>query len=1039
MEELQSARQKVVELLGEVKDVEEAVVRAERLHDGKCYAIAYVDLADNVVGRADELHDFQERILGDDFFGTPGDLRWNKYLYIVAGPKSLSHDGFKRAKAAIESDKEYARKRVVSEEELEALLSAAQHFTPSTAGKDFNVVGEWEKRLSVADLDELLDRPTRKDVVERIGTRTAKRVPVADKTLTLNPADTLLAQKWLASISIDRFRPIHDGKSYTFGQVTLIVGPNGTGKTSLLEAVEYFYCGHNRRQGYAVTPKISGSLVGNVVPLSASSDSGRIRARCFSWYNRDERFAKSILGAFTRYNFLDTDAAFRLSTELEPSEIPDDLSRLLVGADASTIWDYLGKISPEVETAHERAIIRADESQQKLESARKDLEDLQSRPSNGKALTEAFRATLDGLRWRALRATTPLATEEESKGLQEALGHLQAVLAVGPAGVSLDAISARGRELDLALAKARPLETERTRYAEEMKRLAEQAIASERAFQILDRWLTYAISGFAVAHVRVTNAKAAADTALRRLGIYANGDVPEVPEEYAASSLKSALRAANLDVQDAASQVTNLEQLSANFGKAASARAQAARQLRAATQASFDAGHPKDDCPVCRAKYSPQELATLVDQITDTLEQSNELKEVITLLAEAQRILKHRQGRFNVLQFYQRITETIGLAPDAVCATIPTRLLELKVELAAANSELSAANKDWEQLANSGLTLNEHDRLRNAISTILLPPESELDAAAIGEARDKLLEAGTATRNLETQNLELINGLSRQLAEISITATMEGWKTRAQEDGGMQSLVIMQGEIASIQSRTGALQGLIDIDGGIPLAELSMGLIGAARIHSEAMQAVKIESTASGSISTLVERVKQLDGQLKRASEQAKNYQAAKDTLELLRTECSLERATQESLDAISSQINEIFSRIHAPNEYEYVWRGEVLLQTSASNEKRTLEQVSTGQRAAFALSVFLAMNRSATMAPPVILIDDPIAHIDDLNALSFLDYLRDLAVNSNRQIFFATADTRIASLFARKFGFLGESFRTIQLVRESASGSVVN
>ena len=110
MEQLQSARQKVVELLGNVDDVAEAVVRAERMYEGKCYAVAYFDLADNVVGRAGELHDFQERILGDDFFGSPGDLRWNKYLYIVAGPKSRSHDGYENAKAFIESDKEYARK-----------------------------------------------------------------------------------------------------------------------------------------------------------------------------------------------------------------------------------------------------------------------------------------------------------------------------------------------------------------------------------------------------------------------------------------------------------------------------------------------------------------------------------------------------------------------------------------------------------------------------------------------------------------------------------------------------------------------------------------------------------------------------------------------------------------------------------------------------------------------------------------------------------------------------------------------------------------
>jgi exonuclease SbcC len=1039
MEILQSARQKVVGLLGEVKDVEEAVMRAERRYGGKCYAIAYVDLADNVVGRAGELHDFQERILGDDFFGTLGDLRWNKYLYIVAGPKSLSHDGFERAKAAIESDTEYARKRVVSEDELEALLGATQHFTPNTSGKDFNVVGEWEKRLAAVDLDELLDRPTRRDAVERIGTRSAKRVPVADKTLTLTPADTLLAQKWLASISIDKFRPIHDGKSYSFGQVTLIVGPNGTGKTSLLEAIEYFYCGYNRRQGSPGNAKISGALAGNIVPLHASAEPGRIRARCFSWYNRDERFAKSILGAFTRYNFLDTDAAFRLSTELEPSEIPNDLSRLLVGADASIIWEYLAKISPEVETAYERAILKVDESQQKLEIAQKELNDLQERPSNGKALTEAFCTALDALNWKAPRATTPVATTDEAKGLQEVLGHIQAVLAAGSAAVSLDAISTRIRELDLALARARLLDSKRNQYAAEAKCLAEQALASERASQTLDRWLTYVNSGFSATHARVTKAKTAADFALGQLGLYANSDIPEVPEEYASISLELALRGANLDARNTATQVTNLESLSANFGKAASARAQAARRLREAAHASFDAGHPNDNCPICRAKYSAQALATFIDEITGVLEQPRELTEVTAQLVEARESLESLQDRVSFFQFLQQVAEAVNLTPDTVCAAIPAKLVDLRAALAEANSELTAANRDWEQLANSDLTTNEHDLLRNAVSTVLSAPEVEFDTATIEKVRVEFVDAAAATRKREAENLALLNQVKEELAEMSAAATVEGWDTRAREDGGMQSLVIMQVEIASIQSRASALQNFMDVDTSTSLAELSVGVVGAARIHSEAMQAVGIESTMSESVSTLTQRIEQLSRQVKRASEQATNYQTAKDTLELLRSECSLEQATQESLNAIGSQINEIFSRIHAPNEYEYVGRSEILLQTSATHEKRTLEQVSTGQRAAFALSVFLAMNRSATSAPPVILIDDPIAHIDDLNALSFLDYLRDLAVNSNRQIFFATADTRIASLFTRKFGFLGESFQTIRLAREASTGPVVS
>lgn len=58
------------------------------------------------------------------------------------------------------------------------------------------------------------------------------------------------------------------------------------------------------------------------------------------------------------------------------------------------------------------------------------------------------------------------------------------------------------------------------------------------------------------------------------------------------------------------------------------------------------------------------------------------------------------------------------------------------------------------------------------------------------------------------------------------------------------------------------------------------------------------------------------------------------------------------------------------------------------------------------------------------------IAHIDYLNSLSFLDYLRDVAVAGRRQIFFATANAKIASLFERKCDFLGDDFKKIVLTR---------
>jgi DNA repair protein SbcC/Rad50 len=132
------------------------------------------------------------------------------------------------------------------------------------------------------------------------------------------------------------------------------------------------------------------------------------------------------------------------------------------------------------------------------------------------------------------------------------------------------------------------------------------------------------------------------------------------------------------------------------------------------------------------------------------------------------------------------------------------------------------------------------------------------------------------------------------------------------------------------------------------------------------------------------------------------------------------------------SAIEGIFARIHAPREFAGLGSTITKLIRKSGGQEVRLSQVSTGQRAAFGLSIFLAKNSQLTVAPPVFLIDDPIAHVDDLNSLSFLDYLREIALTGKRQIFFATASDKLATLFQRKFDFMGtDGLRRIDLVRE--------
>src|ERR1700722_11032328 len=118
----------------------------------------------------------------------------------------------------------------------------------------------------------------------------------------------------------------------------------------------------------------------------------------------------------------------------------------------------------------------------------------------------------------------------------------------------------------------------------------------------------------------------------------------------------------------------------------------------------------------------------------------------------------------------------------------------------------------------------------------------------------------------------------------------------------------------------------------------------------------------------------------------------------------------KSALERNRTEIEAIFTRIHSPNEFSGLGQAITTLVRKSSATSANLGEISTGQRAAFGLSVFLAQNSQLTVAPPVVLIDDPIAHVDDLNSLSFLDFLRELAISGRRQIFFATASDKLAT-----------------------------
>lgn len=217
-----------------------------------------------------------------------------------------------------------------------------------------------------------------------------------------------------------------------------------------------------------------------------------------------------------------------------------------------------------------------------------------------------------------------------------------------------------------------------------------------------------------------------------------------------------------------------------------------------------------------------------------------------------------------------------------------------------------------------------------------------------------------------------------------------------------------------------------------PLAELRIEAESVRQLAADLQTALDREKQANVIFADSVKRKELLEPKLSKLNQRQKKMHEAFNVLQDLQNNHSLESAMESTLQQNRASVEEIFFRIHSPVEFNGIgsdWT--TLIRKDGTPSK--LSEISTGQRAAFALSIFLSQNAQlGKQAPPVILIDDPIAHVDDLNSLSFLDYLRELVLTSPKQIYFTTANDKLATLFERKFDFLGkEGFRRIDLSRD--------
>lgn len=1004
--------------------VSDSVLRGVDTYAGQPYAIRYFDLSDDLAAAVGHLREYQDKLLGVSYFNAESrsDLRWNHYLYFVTSTPTRDA-AYLNAKALVEADREYARKLVVTEDELPVLFADLPFDVESARGLPPDALSIWTGILDQHQLgfvvDERLQVPA---IVRHIADGDPQPVLRRPAVPELDAAEQSVPTDFLERLTIQEFRHYPLRKVFDFGIVNLIIGVNGVGKTSLLEAIEYLYCGKTRR-ATAVPQRtlVSGVLAQSKLTLQTkpSTPHAKLRSRHLVWYGKAELRTLTLHDSFSKFNFLDTDAAVRLTVEKSSERIIDDLAQLLLGAEAAKTLDKFERVAGQLQDSERELESAAAMRDFRRDEASARLQQLRQAPRESDQLFKELLLSLAGAGW-TLPPTEKAQTDQLSESLQAALiglGVLRSTapdlpLDVGTLDTALAALAQSKGALAAITKESVQRERERARITQHLRE-AERRLEAldglapivgsgvgemQRRYDLLERQLAERSAAFASAETASLTLNQ--DRGLGRLML------SSAIGEWAARA-----RTAGESADKATATLTAFER---NQTLAISLQQRLRSVAIELIQHTHDTGH----CPLCSAEYAEGALLKRIEEAAQGL-LGGESDKLRSEVLNAQAVHERCVSELRALQALERYSKG-DPAKTSVTSAIRAVAVDRQA-IALLQSERDSARLALEAHQQKGWTFA---RLRELASTAGIDG-SEASVESVDELRERVRhEQGPLREALGKLEADGKNSES-QVAQIG-----------AQQGLGALGLSDLAGTLSertrAIEAKRKAivqLQSRLGLTASTSETELEARLRESQSISVRLRTSLARELQDSEAISRELKLIEDASAEASAFRVKLRRVQAAVAVIQSLLSQQSERLLAQQVLRENAAKIASTFAKIHAPNEFDLVVEDELKIMRRGGGTV-DLDQMSSGQRAAYALSLFLAMNERLRTGPRVLMFDDPVAHVDDINTLSLLDYLRDIALSEQRQIFFATADSKLANLFGRKFRFLGDRYKEIELAR---------